>query len=303
MQDLIEQFRKELLAIHTFKADTVQNYISLLYRYVDYAHEHLSIDPLKSTARDLRDFMDAQRKDYSHSRLIHIRSALIHFFAFLVRTGIIPENPAEALFPIRKEKSDKNQPISHQTAFKLLNAIDRTKWIGERNFIIISIFWALGLRLKELVTLKVRDFESGHDPENNIGLLRIHGKGDKQRALFVVDTLYAHLVHYLNHPESPKKKSESLFPVQQNKTISTDRVQRMMKEYAHSAGISERITPHVLRHSFATEMYHQGVPLYAVQAMLGHENQAESAIYIHVSDELEKQALENIIIEGRMSWQ
>jgi integrase/recombinase XerD len=77
----------------------------------------------------------------------------------------------------------------------------------------------------------------------------------------------------------------------------------MMKEYAHSAGISERITPHVLRHSFATEMYHQGVPLYAVQAMLGHENQAESAIYIHVSDELEKQALENITIEGRMSWQ
>jgi integrase/recombinase XerD len=303
MQDLIEQFRKELLAIHTFKQDTVQNYISLLYRYVDFANEHLEIDPLKSTARDLRDFIDTQRKDYSHSRLIHMRSALGHFFAFLVRTGIIPQNPAEALFPIRKEKSEKNQPISRETAFKLLNAINRAKWIGERNFIIISIFWALGLRLKELITLKLRDFEPDHDPENNIGLLRIHGKGDKQRALFVVDTLYAHLVHYLNHPESPKKKSEPLFPVQQNKAISTDRVQRMMKEYAHSAGISERITPHVLRHSFATEMYHQGVPLYAVQAMLGHENQAESAIYIHVSDELEKQALENITIEGRMSWQ
>jgi integrase/recombinase XerD len=303
MQDLIEQFRKELLAIHTFKQDTVQNYISLLYRYVDFANEHLEIDPLKSTARDLRDFIDTQRKDYSHSRLIHMRSALGHFFAFLVRTGIIPQNPAEALFPSRTEKSEKNQPISRETAFKLLNAINRAKWIGERNFIIISIFWALGLRLKELITLKLRDFEPDHDPENNIGLLRIHGKGDKQRALFVVDTLYAHLVHYLNHPESPKKKSEPLFPVQQNKAISTDRVQRMMKEYAHSAGISERITPHVLRHSFATEMYHQGVPLYAVQAMLGHENQAESAIYIHVSDELEKQALENITIEGRMSWQ
>jgi len=303
MQDLIEQFRKELLAIHSFKQDTVQNYISLLYRYVDFANEHLEIDPLKSTTRNLSDFIDLNRKDYSHSSLIHIRSALIHFFAFLVRTDIIPENPAEALFPIRKQKSDKNQPISRETAFKLLHAIDRTKWIGERNFIIISIFWALGLRLNELITLKVRDFEPGHDPENNIGLLRVHGKGDKQRALFVVDTLYAHLVHYLNHPESPKKKSEPLFPVQKNKTISTDRVQRMIKEYAASAGICERITPHVLRHSFATEMYHRGVPLYAIQAMLGHENEAESAIYIHVSDELEKQALENIAIEGRMSWQ
>src|SRR3990172_5114060 len=303
MQDFIEQFRTELLAIYTFKQDTVQNYIALLYRYVDYATEHLEIDPLKSTARYLRDFIDAQRKDYSHSRLIHIRSALIHFFAFLVKINIIQENPAEALFPIRKQKSDKNQPISKEIAFQLLNAVDRTKWIGERNFIIISIFWALGLRLNELITLKVRDFEPGHDPENNIGLLRVHGKGDKQRALFVVDKLYAHLVHYLNHPESPKKKSEPLFPVQKNKTISTDRVQRMIKEYAASAGICERITPHVLRHSFATEMYHRGVPLYAIQAMLGHENEAESAIYIHVSDELEKQALENIAIEGRMSWQ
>ena len=185
----------------------------------------------------------------------------------------------------------------------MLNTIDQTEWIGERNFIIISIFWALGLRLTELITLKVRDFEPGHDPENNIGLLRIHGKGDKQRALFVVDKLYVYLIHYLNHPESPKKKSEPLFPVQKNKAISTDRVQRMIKEYASSAGISERITPHVLRHSFATEMYHCGVPLYAIQAMLGHENEAESSIYIHVSDELEKQALENITIEGRMSWQ
>ena len=303
MHNLIEQFRTELLAIHTFKEDTVQNYISILYRYVDYAKEHLEIDPLKSTARDLTDFIDKNRKDYSHSRLIHMRSALRHFFAFLVKINIIQENPAEALFPIRKQKSNKNQPVSSEIAFKLLNTIDQTEWIGERNFIIISIFWALGLRLKELITLKVRDFEPGHDPENNIGLLRIHGKGDKQRALFVVDKLYVYLIHYLNHPESPKKKSEPLFPVQKNKAISTDRVQRMIKEYASSAGISERITPHVLRHSFATEMYHCGVPLYAIQAMLGHENEAESSIYIHVSDELEKQALENITIEGRMSWQ
>src|SRR4030067_3082373 len=228
MHDLIELFRKELLAIHTFKQDTVQNYISLLYRYADYANEHLKINPLKSTARDLRHFIAVRRKDYSHSRLIHIRSALRHFFAFLVKINIIQENPAEALFPIRKQKSDKNQPISSEIAFELLNVIDRTKWIGERNFIIISIFWALGLRLNELITLKLRDFEPDPDPEKNIGLLRIHGKGDKQRALFVVDKLYANLVRYLNHPESPKNKSDSLFPVQKNKAISTDREQRII---------------------------------------------------------------------------
>lgn len=303
MHDLVEQFRKELLAIYTFQEDTVQNYISILYRYVAYAKEHLNIDPLTATSKNLRDFMDIHRKDYSHSRLIHIRSALKHFFTFLVKINKIQENPAEALFPIRKPKSEKNQPVSKITAFKLIHTIDRTKWIGERNFIIVSIFWALGLRLKELTSLKVRDFEPNHDPQNKIGLLRVHGKGNKQRALFVVDKLYINLVHYLNHPESPKKKSDPLFPVQNNKAISSDRVQRMIKEYTHNAGISERITPHVLRHSFATDMYHQGVPLYAIQDMLGHVNKAETSIYIHISNELEQQALENITIEGKMLWQ
>ena len=167
---------------------------------------------------------------------------------------------------------------------------------------IISILWALGLRLNELVTLKVRDFEPNHDPANKTGLLRIHGKGDKERALFVVDKLYTNLVSYLKHSQSPKKKSEPLFPTQINKAISKDRVQRLLKESARKAGITQRITPHVLRHTFGTEMYHQRVPLDAIEVMLGHENEAETSIYIHVSDELEKQALENITIEGRMSW-
>ncbi|MCD4816969.1 MAG: tyrosine-type recombinase/integrase [Methanosarcinales archaeon] len=77
----------------------------------------------------------------------------------------------------------------------------------------------------------------------------------------------------------------------------------MIKEYSLKADIKERITPHVLRHSFATEMYHQGVPLSAIQTMLGHCTKAETAIYIHVSNDLQKQALEQITIEGRVSWQ
>ena len=74
-----------------------------------------------------------------------------------------------------------------------------------------------------------------------------------------------------------------------------------IKKYAKGAGICERITPHVLRHSFATEMYHQKVPLSAIQAMMGHSSQDETAIYIHVSDQLKKQALEIITITGESS--
>jgi len=76
----------------------------------------------------------------------------------------------------------------------------------------------------------------------------------------------------------------------------------MIKEYCSRANIKERVTPHVFRHSFATEMYHQNVPLSAIQSMLGHSNIAETSIYIHVSDQLQKQALKQISISEEVTW-
>ena len=303
MQKIIEQFRKKLLKVAVFKDKTVHNYISILYKYFDYVNEQFEIDPLRAEPSHLRQWMALQKEGVSSSRLLHHRASLRHFYVFLQDLGIREDDPSEALFPIRKQKSDKNQPIPSDIALKLLRSIDRHSWQGERNFIIISLLWALGLRLNELVTLGVGNFEPYHDPAFRIGLLRVHGKGDKERALFVVDKLYENLVNYLHHPESPKKKSEPMFPTQKNQAISKDRVQRMIKDSARKARITKRITPHVLRHSFATQMYHQRVPLEAIQAMLGHENLDEASIYIHVSDALKQQALEQITIEGRSSCQ
>ena len=288
MQKIIDQFRKELLEVATFKDKTVRNYVSILYKYFDYVKEQFKVDPLQAQPYHLREWM-ALNKGVSNSRLTHHRASLRHFYAFLQKMGIRKDDPAEALFPIRKTKSDRNQPIPSDIAQKLLRSIDRQSWLGERNFMIISLLWALGLRLNELVTLKVCNFEPYHDPENRlvpakagIGLLRVHGKGDKERALFVVDKLYENLIHYLNHPTSPKLKSSYMFPTEQSKkAISKHRVQRMIKEIAGKAGLTERITPHVLRHSFATEMYSQGVPTHAIKALLGHSYLDETSIYIH----------------------
>ncbi len=289
MQEIIDLFRKELLGLATFKDKTVQNYISLLYKYFDYVKEQFKVDPIKAEPLHLRQWMVLNKGKVSNSRLTHHRAAMIHFYGFLQKMGMREDNPAEALFPIRKQKSSRNKPIPSDVALNLLRSIDRQNWRGERNFMIISLLWALGLRLNELVTLKVRDFEPYHDPENRlvpakagIGLLRVHGKGDKERALFVVDKLYENLIHYLNHPTSPKLKSSYMFPTEQSKkAISKHRVQRMIKEIAGKAGLTERITPHVLRHSFATEMYSQGVPTHAIKALLGHSYLDETSIYIH----------------------
>jgi site-specific recombinase XerD len=306
MNIFIEQFRKELIEIALYADDTVANYVSCIYKYVAFIKSQFKIDLIKSTPQHLKQWITHLKKtDVSQSRLNHHRSALKSFFTFLVKMNVISNNPAEGLFLIKKTKSKLNQPINKETAFKLLKAMDRSTWIGERNLMIISCLYALGLRRAELANLKIRDFDPNHDPEHKIALLTVHGKGRKQRALFVVDKLYDNLVNYLNRPVSAthlnKKcnpKFRPIFPSRNGAILSGDHILKIVHQAAAKAGIKQRITPHVLRHSFATEMYLAKTPLNDIEDMMGHETQAETALYIHVPDELKQLALTTIIIEG-----
>lgn len=303
MLALIDAFQKELSDIRELSDTTVENYTYSIVDYCDYAKNDLMIDPIYSKGRHILKWMTEVRKNGTgNSRLKNHRVALKTFFALLIKLKVIKKNPADALPQIRKTLSERNNPVPKKVAYKLLRSIDQSTWLGQRNYLIISMLWALGLRVGELTSLRVKSFEPDYDPENKIGLLRVRGKNRQQRALFVVDKLYDAITHYLDHPQSPKKRNDPLFPIEAGTAISTDRVYKLIKEYCHSANIKNRITPHVLRHCFATELYHQGVPLEAIQAMMGHSKKAETSVYIHVSDQLKKQALEQIAIEGGPLW-
>ncbi len=298
---LIDEYKKELISIAYFAEETVQNYVSCIISFIEYCKDNLKIDPAKCQGHHILEWItEIKKTGVSNSRLQHHRSALKSFYAFLLKIKVIKKNPASAIPIIRKKRSERNKPISKDIAFKLLRSIDQSTWIGRRNYLIISILWGLGLRLNELTSLKVKSFEPAHGKRT--GLLRVKGKNRKQRALFVVDKLYDTLIEYLDDPQSRNKKNASLFPVEKGTVISHDRVQRMIKEYCSRANIKERVIPHVFWHSFATEMYHQNVPLSAIQSMLGHSNIAETSIYIHVSDHLQKQALEQISISEEVTW-
>lgn len=301
MHDLIELFRKELVEIRLLADNTVGMYVTSVYRYVDYASGVLCIDPLKSTADHMNQWIKELKSQTSFSRLRNYQIGLKSFFTFLQKLGIMNHNPAASLLPVRKAMSSV-QAVSDESAFKLLDSFDRSGWLGERDFLIVSVLWAMGLRVSELVALKVGDFDPDHDPPSKIGLLHVKGKGRKNRTLFLVDRLYDNLIGYLEHAESPKKKSDPMFPTARGTAVSTDRVQRMVRQTAQQAGIPERITPHMLRHGFATVLYNQGVPVEAICQILGHESISETGVYIHVSEELKKQALEKISIEGSKSW-
>jgi len=310
MNTIIEQYRKQLLELAIYEERTASIYISCIYKYVDFARSQLGIDPINTTPQHLKQWLIHLKKtNRGSSSLVQHTAALKGFFTFLMNMEIIDHNPTDCLFPIRRSTSDLNQPIDKDTAYQLLKSIDRTTWIGERNFMIISCLWALGLRRAELTKLKIKHFDPNYDPKNNIGLLIVPGKGRKQRALFVVDKLYDKLVNYLARPIPPtyinkhcNLKLRPIFPSKNGALLTGDHILKIVRQAAQKAGIEQRITPHVLRHSFATEMYLQHVPLNDIQDVMGHETLAETALYIHVPAKLKKQALEIITIEGEFSW-
>jgi len=301
---LIDEYQHELSSIFGFAEDTVENYLSCIVMFCDWIKTRPQISPIDAQGSHvLKWMMELKEKGLSYSRLEHHRSALKTFYAMLVKMKIVRKNIASTLPSLRKRGISSVVPVSRDTVGKLLNVVDQSPWVGKRNYMIISMLWALGLRISELTGLSVGSFEPEHDPKGKIGLLRVKGKNRKQRALFVVDKLYDNLITYLAHHQSPKRKRDPLFPVESGKAISNSRVQKKIKEYCTEAGIKERITPHVLRHSFATEMYHANVPLDAIQAMMGHDKMAETAVYIKVSDRLKKEALRNLSISRRVSWE
>ena len=310
MNELIEQFRKELLEIALYQDDTISTYISCVYKYMDFVKQYIRIDPVKTTPNHLKQWMIHLKKtEISNSRLSHYKCALTAFFEYLCKIKLINDNPVEALFPLRKTKSNLNQPIDKQTAYKLLKSMNRSRWIDKRDFMIVSCLYALGLRRGELAKLKRHDFDADFDPYNKIGLLTVHGKGRKQRALFVVDKLYDILISYLAERvpvthlnKKCNHKYKYIFPSRYGNILSGDHILKIVRQAAQKAKIEIRITPHVLRHTFATEMYLAKTPLDDVEDIMGHENQAETALYVHVPETMKKQALEIISIDARYSW-
>jgi len=300
---LLDEYQHELLNICGFAQETVENYVSCMVTFYEWIRKEYQMSPVNARGSHLCEWMmELKERGLSYSRLEHHRSALKSFYAMLVKMKIVKRNRAFALPRLRKRGISRVMPVPKEIVERLLDTVDQSTWMGKRNYMIISMLWALGLRISELTSLTVGSFEPGIDPKGKIGLLRVKGKNRKQRALFVVDKLYDDLIAYLSHQGSPKKKTDPLFPVESGKAISNSRVQKKIKEYCREAGIKERITPHVLRHSFATEMYHAGVPLEAIQAMMGHDRKSETSAYIKVSDQFQEEALLQLTISGGVSW-
>ena len=221
----------------------------------------------------------------SQSRVI---SSMRSFFKFLILEKIIKENPTELL---ENPKTGKKLPefLTIEEIELLVNQIDRSKKEGERNLAIIEVLYGCGLRVTELIELKISEIYWEE------GFIRIIGKGNKERLVPLGKIASKHLKIYLNEIRVHQKVKDlfvdHVFINKNGSKISRVMIFKIVKKLAEKAGIQKNISPHSLRHSFATHLVEGGADLRSVQEMLGHQSITTTEIYTHLDKNYLKQAI------------
>jgi len=244
----------------------------------------------EATVHDVRAFMASlQARGLSRATLARRTAAVRSFHKYLVRQGIKKTNPMAALrSPRREQKLPSFLTVSDVE--RLLTVPDTHTWLGRRDLAILETLYGGGLRVGELVGLDHDDL----DPST--GMLRVRGKGKKERIVPAGRCALAAIRSYLQEGGKgapPRRDAHALFVNSRDgRRLTTRSVRRIMHRCALAAGLDPNLSPHSLRHSFATHMLSNGADMRAVQELLGHENLSTTQLYTHLSHEHLKQTYE-----------
>jgi integrase/recombinase XerD len=209
------------------------------------------------------------------------RAAARQLWAFAVEEGVLAESPAEGLGAPRSPRR-LPRTLSEADVEALLAAPDRSTPLGLRDAAMIELLYASGLRVSELVTLPRRAIHDGY--------VVVTGKGNKQRVVPFGDAAGATLGAWLKAGFGGPVSGDWAFPSERGGPMTRQNFWERLGAWARGAGIRARVTPHVLRHAFATHLVTHGADLRAVQAMLGHADISTTEIYTHVARERLRQA-------------
>ena len=289
MQKLIEQFLEHLRYERNVSSHTLRNYSSDLEQFLAFltangkrnAPEISQIDHL--TIREwLASLHSEQKKKASIARKL---AALRTFFQFLVREGMLELNPAKLVATPKLEKKLPKH-LSIEEAVRFIESPDPDTDLGKRDRAMLELMYATGVRVAELTTLNLADVDFGSQ------LVRVTGKRRKQRIVPFGDPAAAAIRSYFkvrekflfNAPVS-KRDEEALFLNYQGTRITTRSVGRMVEKYIRLCAGMHNISPHALRHSFATHLLDSGADLRDIQELLGHARLSTTQVYTHVSME------------------
>lgn len=275
---LKRRYLRYLRLERNYSSNTIEAYthdIDYLINFLDnerIAVKDVKLDDLQRFAALIHEFGVAAS---SQARIL---SGVRSFFRYLVLDGVLDDDPSELL---ESPSLGEHLPavLSTEEVDRMEAAIDLSKWEGQRNKAIIEMLFSCGLRVSELVNLKFSDVFSDEK------FLRIVGKGSKERLVPISDKALSELGMWLIDRNLMKIKpgeDEYVFLNRRGAHLTRTMILIMIKNTARDAGIKKTVSPHTLRHSFATALLQGGANLRAIQEMLGHENIATTQIYTHI---------------------
>ena len=278
MNELLESFIKHLSDERNYSEHTVKAYRGDLENFRDFLlkEEKKIEDADIATINAYVSTLYGKNSPASVERKI---SAVRSFFSYLVRKDIVAQNPAKL---VRTPKKEKHLPVflSVDEVFNLVDVKDPERSpLRVRDRAVLELLYSSGLRVSELAGATLADLSIGE------AIIRVRGKGNKERIVPVGSKALSALGEYLDIREELKPVSDRIFLNSRGRGITTRSLARIIKKYGLVSGISKNVSPHVLRHSFATHLLAGGADLRAIQEMLGHASLSTTQRYTHLSVE------------------
>ena len=259
--------------------NTIDAYLSDLYQYSVFLNEYEKINDVRNITReDISKYIQSlKRKNLSKASISRKVIAIKEFHKFLKKEEYTDEDPSHL---IDTPKHDKALPtvLSIDEINKMISSIDGDTPLDLRNRAMMELLYACGLRISELLSLRLRDI---HFMEK---YLEVIGKGDKERQVPIGEMALAALRKYIENARSELMtiKSDLLFFNYKGEEMSRQGFFKFIKKLAKECGITKEISPHTIRHSFATHLLEGGTDLRIVQELLGHEDISTTQIYTHL---------------------
>lgn len=279
-QNALKDYQLYLRIERGLSKNSIENYsldINKLIAYLD--SNKINVSPISITTEAIQQFIYEVAKQVnprSQSRLI---SGLRSFFNYLVFEDYRKDNPLEL---IESPKIGRKLPdtLSEEEIDHIIKAIDLSKPEGERNRAMLETLYGCGLRVSELINLKLSDLFFDE------GFIKVTGKGDKQRFVPIIDITQKYINIYRNeiriHLNIQSGHEDTLFLNRRGKQLTRAMIFTIIKQLTEKIGLKKNISPHTFRHSFATHLLQNDADLRSIQLMLGHESITTTEIYVHL---------------------
>ena len=273
MNENLENYRNYLKYERAYSDNTVGAYMNDLNKYEDF----LKKDILESDTEDLEKYLK-YIKNLESTTVAHKITSIKSYFNYNIKREIVSVNPADK---VSRPKLTKHLPeyLTEEEVGKLLDVEVKSPY-DYRNKTILELLYSSGIRISELVNIKTPNYDSEEC------LIRIMGKGSKERIVPLGDYAINIMNDYMNNyrPLINKKHTDYVFVNNRGDKISRQFIFKVIKKEALKKGIKKDISPHTLRHTFATHLLKNGADLRIIQELLGHENISTTQIYTHVTN-------------------